>query len=51
MGRVKANKPHRRTWQKRVDARENRSSAGYVTRIMAEVEAEKAKTREADNNK
>lgn len=51
MGRVKANKPHRRTWQKRVDARENRSSAAYLTRIVAEVEAEKAKTGQVDNGK
>lgn len=42
MGRVKPGKPHRRTWEQRVESRENRSSAAYLRRIQAEVEAEKS---------
>jgi len=42
MGRVKSGKPPRRSREKRIDARENRSSAAYLTRLMSEVEADKS---------
>jgi hypothetical protein len=44
MGRIKPGKPHRRSAEKRIDARENRSSAAYLIRLMSEVETEKAKS-------
>lgn len=49
MGRAKPGKPRRRSPEERIEARENRSSAALLRRVISEVEMEKKKSSPDDD--
>ena len=50
MGRVKPSKPRRRSPEERIEARENRSSAALLRRVISQVDAEKKSSADDDTD-